>query len=91
MQVLSHISSLYGLHNTKLSESCILEHGSSCGYTGQNVHFKDKGKGKEPLIAQDQLQSKPQLCPVDDFQHNFQQVLLSSLGYSGSSFHLLFL
>ena len=40
----SHIFSPDGLTNTLLSQSCILENGSHCENTGENVYSKDTGK-----------------------------------------------
>lgn len=41
------------------SRGCILESGSHCGNSGQNVNAKDRGRHEEPSIAQIQPKGQP--------------------------------
>ena len=44
-----------GFNNTLLSQAYVLVNGSHYGNGGQNIHFKDRGGSKQPLIAWVQL------------------------------------
>ncbi|XP_069899659.1 uncharacterized protein [Globicephala melas] len=48
-----------GLNNTLPSQACILENGSNCGNSEQNVHSKDRDGGEGPPVARVQLQPQP--------------------------------
>lgn len=51
----SHVYGQDGLNNTLLSQACVLQNGSDCGNSVQNVHSKDKRWGEELPVAQTQL------------------------------------
>ena len=52
----SGIVSAESCNKTFLPKGYILENGSHCGSCRQNVHAKDKGRDKEPLIARGPIQ-----------------------------------
>ena len=53
---LSYVYPPDSLSNTFLSGGCVLEKGSNCGNSEQNIHSKDKDEGEEPPVARVQLQ-----------------------------------
>ena len=53
---LSYVYPPDSLSNTFLSGGCVLEKGSNCGNSEQNIHSKDKDEGEEPSVARVQLQ-----------------------------------
>lgn len=55
----SHVYHSNGLNNSMSFQGCVLENGSGCGNGGQKTYSKDRAGGREPLIAQVQLEGQP--------------------------------
>lgn len=80
----SHVFSSDGLNNTLLSQGRVLENGSSRGNSGRNVHSKDRGWGKKPLIARVQLMGQPTVGILSTTFSNTWANNLTSLSSSSS-------
>lgn len=67
------------LNSTLLSQVFVLENVSHNRKSGQDIHSKDKGGGKEPLIAQIQLVGQPVVTPLNDLLQPAYFPMFSSL------------